>query len=137
MSIEDKLAMIDMFSELSKKELRSVERLMTPLSVKAGRVLMKEGESAREFVIIVEGKATVRRRNKVIAHVEAGDFLGEMAIIAGGPRTATVTADTDMILEVLNRREFNALLDDQPGIMRKVLTGAVKRLHELEPGITP
>ena len=72
----------------------------------------------------------------MLARVGAGDFLGELAVIAGVPRTATVTADTDMVLSVLNRREFSSLLDEQPGIARKVLVGAVRRLHEIEPTLT-
>jgi CRP-like cAMP-binding protein len=58
-----------------------------------------------------------------------------MAVVAGVPRTATVTADTDMTLEALNRREFSTLLDESPKLAKKILVGAVKRLYELEEGI--
>ena len=96
---------------------------------------MVEGTAAREFLIIMEGDATVRRKGRVLARLGAGDFLGELAVIAGVPRTATVTADTDMSVSVLNRREFSTLLDEQPKLARKVLVGAVKRLHDLDPSI--
>ncbi len=136
MASVEHLQTIDLFSELSKKELRSVSRLMTEVPFKAGRDLMVEGSTGREFMVILDGDATVRRKGRVLARVGAGDFLGELAVIAGVPRTATVTADTDMILSVLNRREFSSLLDEQPGIARKILVGAVRRLHELEPALT-
>ena len=132
----DQLKSIELFSELSKKDIKSISRLMTSINVKAGRELMREGDPGREFLVIVSGSATVRRKNRVIATVGSGDFLGELAVVAGVPRTATVTADTDMVLSVLNRREFSALLDDQPRIARKILVGAVRRLHEIEPGLT-
>ena len=108
---------------------------MTSVSVKPGRDLIKEGDVGREFLVIVEGEATVRRGGKVVARLGAGDFMGELAVIAGVPRTATVTADTDMTVSVLNRREFSTLLDSQPKLARKILVGAVKRLHNLEPAL--
>lgn len=135
MSVDEKLANIELFSELSKSELKKVGKLMTPVAVKAGRDLVREGEPGREFMIIVDGTATVRRRGRVIARLGPGDFFGELAVIAGVPRTATVTADTDMVVEALNRREFSTLLDESPKIAKKILVGAVKRLHELEESV--
>jgi len=134
-SIED-LQEIELFSELSKRDLKAVSKLMTETHVAAGAELMREGEAGREFMVILDGEATVRRGRRVLARVETGDFLGELAVIAGMPRSATVTADTDMTVSVLNRREFSSLLDAQPQIARKVLVGAVRRLHHLEPGPT-
>lgn len=135
MSLDETLPNIELFSELSKKELRNIASLMTPIRVKAGRKLTKEGEPGREFMIIVEGNATVDRGGKVLARLGPGDFFGELAVVAGVPRTATVTADTDMVIEMLNRREFSSLLDESPRIAKKVLVGAVRRLHELEESL--
>lgn len=135
MAIENGFGAIELFSELSAKERKAVGRLMTSVSVKPGRELMKEGDVGREFLVIVEGEATVRRGGKVVARLGAGDFMGELAVIAGVPRTATVTADTEMTVSVLNRREFSTLLDSQPKLARKILVGAVKRLHSLEPAL--
>jgi CRP/FNR family cyclic AMP-dependent transcriptional regulator len=134
-TIDTHLETIELFAELSKRERKAVGRLMTTVSVKQGRDLMVEGTAAREFLIIMEGDATVRRKGRVLARLGAGDFLGELAVIAGVPRTATVTADTDMTVSVLNRREFSTLLDEQPKLARKVLVGAVTRLHELDPSM--
>ncbi len=135
MTVQRQLETIELFSELTAKERNSVSRLMTNVTIKAGRDLMVEGTAGREFLIILDGEATVRRSGRIVARVGAGDFLGELAVIAGVPRTATVTADTEMSVSVLNRREFSALLDDQPKLARKVLVGAVKRLHSLEPSM--
>ena len=133
--IDEKLATIELFTELTTKERKAVSRLMTTVSIKAGRDLMVEGDVGREFLIILEGEATVRRSGRIVARVGSGDFLGELAIIAGVPRIATVTADTEMSVSVLNRREFSSLLDEQPKLARKVLVGAVKRLHTIEPSM--
>ncbi len=129
------LAKIDLFSELSKAELRSIEKLMTPIDIRAGREFITEGEPGREAFIILEGTAEVRRGGRLIATVGAGEVLGEMAVVAGLHRTATVTAQTPMIAEVLDRREFSALLDQNAKISKKILIAVVKRLHGLEPGL--
>lgn len=133
---DDRLRGIPIFSELSKKELRAVSRLMTQIDVKEGRALTREGEVGREFMIIVEGTAVVRRNGRKIAELGAGDFLGELAVLSGAPRTADVIASTDMVLETLNRREFMSLLDESAAIAKKVLIGAVKRLHDIETSKT-
>ena len=131
-----RLRSIPIFSELSKKELRTVSRLMTQIDVKEGRALTREGEVGREFMIIMEGTAVVRRNGRKIAELGAGDFLGELAVLSGAPRTADVIASSDMVLETLNRREFMSLLDESAAIAKKVLIGAVKRLHDLESSKT-
>jgi len=135
MTIEQQLGSIELFAELTAKERRAVSRLMTTVMIKSGRDLMVEGAVGREFLIILEGEATVRRSGRIVARVGPGDFLGEFSVIAGVPRTATVTADTEMEVTVLNRREFSSLLDEQPKLARKVLVGVVKRLHDLDPSM--
>lgn len=126
------LADIGIFSELSKRELKAVSRLITELEVKDGAVLTRQGEPGREFMIIRSGTAKVDIDGETVAHLSSGDFLGELAIISGTPRTATVTATSPMVLEILNRREFMSLLDESAALGRKILVGAVKRLQENE-----
>lgn len=123
------LAEIGIFSELSKRELKSVARLMTELELKDGATLTRQGEPGREFMIISSGTAKVEIDDVTVAHLGPGDFLGELAVISGTPRTATVTATSPMIVEILNRREFMALLDESATLGRKILVGAVKRLQ--------
>ncbi len=129
---DERLRRIPMFSELSKRELRAVSRLMTELDVPEGRSLMREGSVGREFMIICDGTAVVRRKGRKIAELGPGDFMGELAVLSGAPRTADVVATSPMTVETLNRREFMSLLDQSPKIATKVLIGAVKRLHALE-----
>jgi len=123
------LAEIGIFSELSKRELKTVSRLMTELELDAGSQLTRQGEPGREFIIICTGTAKVEIDDTTVAHLGPGDFLGELAVISGTPRTATVTATSPMVVEILNRREFMALLDESSSLGRKILVGAVKRLQ--------
>ncbi len=128
---QEALTSVSLFSELGKSQQRSLARLMTSIKVPAGQVLTTEGKPGREFMIIMDGAASVRRGSQLVATLGAGDFLGEMSLITGTPQSATVTAETDMVLEILNRREFSSLLDESPTVARKVMVGAVKRLQEV------
>lgn len=135
MALTDRLAEIELFSELNARELRRLTTFMTTVTIKAGRDLTVQGAPGREFMIISEGEASVRRNGRLIATLGPGDFFGELAVIAGVPRTATVKAETPMVVEALNRREFSTVLDENPRLARKILVGAVKRLHAIEEGI--
>lgn len=129
------LASIDLFSQLSTADLKKIDALMTTTTIKAGREFIKEGSPGREAFIIVSGSATVRKGGRVIATLQAGDFVGEMSVVASIPRTASVTANDDMVVEVLTRREFSSLLDNDAKISRKIMIGALHRLHELAPSL--
>lgn len=133
---DERLREIPIFSELSKKELRAVSRLMTQIDLKEGRALTRQGEVGREFMIILDGTAVVRRNGRKVADLGPGDFLGELAVLSGAPRTADVVATSPMTIETLNRREFMSLLDESAAIAKKILVGAVKRLHELDSSKT-
>ncbi len=135
MTLLEQLSTIELFSELSARELKKLVSFMTPVTVKPGRDLTVQGTPGRDFMIIAEGEASVRRNGRLIATLGPGDFFGELAVIAGTPRTATVTAETEMVVEALNRREFTSMLDESPRLAKKILVGAVKRLHELEEGV--
>src|SRR5688500_3362859 len=132
-SIDSTLAKIPLFKECSKKELQAVSRLVTPVQVNTGKVLTREGEPGREFMIIASGTASVRRKGRKVATLGPGDFFGELSLLAGVPRTATVIAETDMVVEALNRAEFATLLDESPSIARKVMSAVAKRSYDNDP----
>jgi CRP-like cAMP-binding protein len=96
--------------------------------VASGKVLCKEGDSAAEFFVIMEGEAEVTKAGKKVATRASGEFFGEIALIEDIPRTATVTAKTPLRFFVLTRGPFLRVLDEQPGIERKVLRALAKRL---------
>lgn len=132
---QETLSQIHVFSDLSKAEVKKLGRLMTGVDIKAGKEFITEGKPGREAFILLEGTASVHKGKRLVATLGPGDFIGEMSVIAGYPRSATVRAETDLVCEVLNRREFSALLEEVPGIARKIMVSAIKRLHELEPGL--
>ncbi len=134
-TVDEQLENMEIFRGLSKAEIRKVRRLMTPVTIKAGKQFITEGDPGREAFLVLEGRATVRKGAKILATVGPGDFLGEMSVLTGDRRTASVTADTELEVEVLSKREFSSLLDERPRLARKLLLGVISRLRELEPGI--
>ncbi len=104
-----------LFSACSTKELRAVASLCTPIDVRAGRVLIREGELGGECFIVLSGQAVVERDDLVLGHDVEHSIIGLLAMIDDEPHTATVTAVTDMYLLVLGRREFAAVTSGEVG----------------------
>jgi CRP/FNR family transcriptional regulator, cyclic AMP receptor protein len=128
-SVDDGLAKVPLFAGLTDKELESVRSLMTETNVPAGTTLARQGRTGQEFFVIVSGTASVDRDGEHVADVGPGDFLGEMALLDGGPRNADVSASTEMTLMVVSQRDFSQLLDTVPMIARRMLPTLVKRLR--------
>jgi CRP-like cAMP-binding protein len=119
---------VPLFARCSKRELTEIASLADELDVPDGRTLTKEGASGREFVVIVEGSATVKRKGRTINTLSAGDFLGELSLLTGRPRTATVTTAEPSRLLVITAGAFRRLLRDAPSIQLKVLDAVAERL---------
>ena len=121
-----------MFQGLSKQQLREIAGCMSEIDIAAGRTLTREGDVGREFFIILDGDVEVSRDGRTIATRGAGQYVGEIALLDSRPRTATVTAKTDVRAEVLDRREFARLLESSPDIASQVMSTMAQRLSELE-----
>lgn len=126
----DDLEDVALFAEANRAERAVIRRHLTPLSVAAGRVLVKEGTRGDQFMVLVEGNATVSQGGQTIATLERGDLVGEMALLAdngAGLRNATVTASTDAVIYVGSRSDFRQILQAAPSVARKVHQTAAER----------
>jgi CRP/FNR family transcriptional regulator, cyclic AMP receptor protein len=130
-SVEDPIGHIPLFAHLSDDDRTAIHRLMTEVSVEAGEVLAREGSRGHEFFVILSGSASVDRDGVHMADVGPGDFQGEISLLDGGPRTATVTATTPMTLLVATHQEFSSLLDATPVIARRMLPALAHRVRAL------
>ena len=119
---------VPLFEDCSRKELREIAAAADEVVVPAGYVLTKEGATGKELVVIVEGAAEVRRRGRKINELGSGDFLGEIALITGVPRTATVTTTAPARMLVITARDFKSLLRRTPSIQLKILEALAARL---------
>jgi CRP/FNR family cyclic AMP-dependent transcriptional regulator len=126
------LSRVDLFQELSAKELNNVLGQSKEISFRAGQVVAAEGSQAGRFYLILEGEATVEVGGRYRPSLGQGDYFGEISLIDGGPRSATVTAATD--LRTLSMASFNlkALLKEQPSIAPKLLVQLCGRLRSSE-----
>lgn len=134
--IDEKLELLKrtpLLEGLGKKEIQAVGMLVDEIDVPAGRVLMREGDTGREFFVLVDGTIGIVRGGTRVRTIQPGDFFGEIALLAEGPRTATATADTDARLLVLGHREFHSLMDQYPAIRTCVLAALAARIRNLEP----
>lgn len=119
---------VPIFSRCSKKELEALGSEFDEIDVPSGRTLTKQGEPGREFVVIVSGTAEVTKDGRRVNMLGAGDFLGEIALLSGGPRTATVTTVSDTDLLVLNSRSFARLTKEVPSLQASVVKALSERL---------
>jgi CRP/FNR family transcriptional regulator, cyclic AMP receptor protein len=120
-----------LFDSLSRKDLTQLARVSEDLEVEPGTVLCREGDIGHEFFVIVAGKVKITRKGRRVATRGGADFVGEIALLEDVPRTATVTAETPVRLFVLTRKDFRHLLDENPGVERKVLRALARRLADM------
>jgi CRP/FNR family cyclic AMP-dependent transcriptional regulator len=119
---------VPLFAHCSGKELAQIASVADEMDFPAGKVLTKEGSRGHEFFVLVEGTADVRRTGRKINTMRAGDFFGEIAILSGRTRTATVTAATPVRALVLTEATFRELLRKTPSLPYKILQALVARL---------
>jgi CPA1 family monovalent cation:H+ antiporter len=120
---------VPLFDRCSKRELREIAGIADEIHVPAGKSLAVEGASGREFMVVADGSAEVRRGGRKINLLGAGDFLGEIALITGKKRTASVTTREPTRLLVLTERDFRRLMRDVPSIQTKVMEALASRLE--------
>jgi CRP/FNR family cyclic AMP-dependent transcriptional regulator len=125
----DLIKSVPLFSSCSKKELEAIASQADELTLPAGKALTKQGDRGREFMVIVDGSAEVRKNGRKVNVLGPGDFLGEIALISGGPRTATVTTTSEADLLVLTDRAFRQLTRQMPSIHASVLKALSERLQ--------
>jgi CRP-like cAMP-binding protein len=123
------LSGVSLFSSCSQHELKRIASLVDQVDAPAGKVLAREGAVGREFFVIVDGRAKATKGGRKIGSLGRGSFFGEMSLLDEGPRSATVTAETDMALLVLSSRSFSSLIADNPAVSRKLLRGLAERLR--------
>lgn len=128
---------IPLFDGLTEHQLLQLTRLADDVIVTAGKKLATAGETGKQMFVILSGSATVKTPRGRAIRLGTGDFFGEMSLIDGEPRSATVIADTPMQLLVVGQREFWELLAGAPQISRKIMTTLSKRLRDSDAAFSP
>jgi CRP-like cAMP-binding protein len=120
---------VPLFESCTTRELRAISGVVKEVSHPKGTVIAKEGDPGVGLFIIVEGEAEVTIGGKRMAILRRGDFFGEIALLDGGPRSATVTARTDMRLLGLTEWVFRGLIQEHPSIAVRTLESMAGRLR--------
>ena len=126
------LARVWLFEGLSRKELEAVLRLAREVPHAAGKEVVTEGREGLGFHLILEGTVTVSREGQTLRSMGPGESFGDIALIDGGPRSATVVADTALLTLSITAWDFRPLLTEHPQIVYKLLLQLCARLREAE-----
>ena len=126
------LRAVPLLRGLSNRDLARILELGKEMEVRAGEIIVKAGDQACDFYIMLEGQAGLTVPGKKKATLRGGDYFGEMAVLDGEPRSATIVAETDGSALRIGRPEFLALLDAYGSIGRKILVELSKRVRAAE-----
>jgi len=124
------LKRVPLFERCSKRELGQIAVLADELDLPSERDLTREGAGGFEFIILVEGAADVVRDGRVVNELGPGDFVGEIALVTGQPRTATVRTRGPARVLVLAASGFRVLMREVPSIQEKVLAAVTARIPD-------
>ncbi len=123
------LGRVPLFAGLSQEDLMTLATVTTIRPLEIGTVLTTEGEVGEEFYVIERGVVTISAHEQQLRTLGPGDFLGEIAILFGGTRTATAVAAEPGSLLVLPKADFLELLAANTSIEKKILDTAAVRLR--------
>jgi CRP-like cAMP-binding protein len=126
------LKKVPLFSRMGKRELERLGQLADEVEVGLDDILAEQGHLGQEFFIVLDGRLSVLDGRRVINQLGPGDFFGEIALLDGHQRTASVRADGITRLLVIGHSEFNALMDEFPSVRAAVLAAVAERLRRAE-----
>lgn len=129
------LSAVPLFSGLPTRDLRRIADLAREVRVGEGSTVVEE-EPGDTFYVILEGEARVTRGGRTINRLLPGDFFGEVSLLDGGPRTATVVAETPLVLLALSRGPFRRMLEREPTVTLRILKEVAGRLRSTERPLT-
>jgi CRP-like cAMP-binding protein len=126
----DLLEQVPLFEGCSKADLARIGRIADEIELPEGKELIRENELARQFFILTDGWAEVRRNGRKINTMGPGDFFGEIGLVTDRLTSATVTTIEPARALVITRASFKSLLRESPGIQLKVLSALAQRIAD-------
>jgi CRP/FNR family transcriptional regulator, cyclic AMP receptor protein len=132
----DLLGQVPLFAELSRKHLRQVAEHADIVGFREREIIVEAGQPGGTFYVVLEGAARVTRGGRTIGRLEPGDFFGEISLLDGGPRTASVIADTPVTAIRIFKRSFDRVVSREPGVASKILEVVARRLRDAEHSIS-
>ena len=124
----DLIRKVPLFARCSRAELKEIALLADEIDLHEGTEMTREGAPGREFFVLLDGTADVKKNRRRVNTLGPGDFFGEIALVSREPRTATVIATSPVRALVITDRSFRRLLDDAPKVQTKVMEAMAQRL---------
>jgi CRP/FNR family transcriptional regulator, cyclic AMP receptor protein len=124
------LGRVPLFAGLSKRSLTEVAKIADEIDLPAGKELIREGEPGRQFFVLLDGEAEVRRKGRKLNTLGGGDFFGEISLVTERPTTASVKLTEAASALVISRPAFRRLLLAQPAVQLQVLEALADRVME-------
>lgn len=134
--LEDLIADVDLFAGLSRSQVKRLAAAAKEVSHPPGREVAAEGHGGLAFHLVLEGAATVRKDGRELRTLGPGDYFGEISMIDGKPRSATVTTVDTVKVLAIPHHEFELIIDQDPGFARSLLKTLCARLREAEARAT-
>jgi len=131
----ERLEEVTLFESCSRRQLKHVARIAETFDAPAGTVLARTGQPGEEFFLIVDGTARVDVSPNKTRQLRPGDYFGEMSLLDGEPRSATVIAETSLRMLVISRRNFTTLLAEVPALTQNLLVTLSKRVRQAESAL--
>jgi CRP/FNR family cyclic AMP-dependent transcriptional regulator len=128
----EELGRVPIFSELTGRQLRRILKVTEEYLFMDGATIVREGANNEQLFVILDGSVRVTRGGRTIARMSSGDFFGEVSLLDGGPRTASVVADGPVRCLILLRKEFQQICAEVPLVAAKTLRSLATRLRGLE-----
>lgn len=123
---------VSLFQGCSTKDLEKIAKAGDEITMPAGSLIVDQGQTGREAFVILEGTVQVKRNGKKVGSFGPGTVVGELSLLDHGPRTATVTCESDCTMLLLDQRHFMGVLDDVPTLAHKLLATLAGRIRDLD-----
>jgi CRP-like cAMP-binding protein len=128
----ENLRNVPLFSSCTSKDLEKIAKAGDEVSMKAGSLIVDQGQTGREAFVVLSGSVVVRRNGKKVATLGPGTIVGELSLLDHGPRTATVVCETDCTFLLLDQRSFLGVVDEIPALAHKLLASLAGRIRDLD-----
>jgi CRP-like cAMP-binding protein len=126
------LRVVPLFASCTQKDLEKIAKAGDEVRMPANSLIVDQGQTGREAFVVLEGTVVVKRNGKKVATSGPGTIVGELSLLDHGPRTATVTTETDCTLLLLSQRAFLGVVDDVPALAHKLLAALASRIRDLD-----
>jgi CRP/FNR family cyclic AMP-dependent transcriptional regulator len=130
--LEPVLAAVPLFEGLSKRQLKKVASAGELVEYMAGHSVVKEGDEGDSFFILLSGQAKVTVKGRTVNRTLPGDHFGEISLLDGGPRTASVISETPLTMLLIHRKRFMEILMEDPELTIALMESLARTIRRVD-----